>query len=152
LPLAPRMPFQRKMREQRVTPAVRANRAAETSRVITTQRMPRILAFFLLFVLLTLFIGLASAFDAYLNLKYPVVAATEENVLARWILQHNGDNEQARAVLIGLKFGGTLVALHVLWMLFCVPRTRNWAWLAAGALSVFQASILFYMTEGFRVL
>jgi hypothetical protein len=105
-----------------------------------------------LFLLLTLLIGLSSAFDAYLNLKYPVTVMTEENPLARQILKKSGDNDFARARLLGLKFGGTLIALHVLWWLFSVRRTRSWAWAAVSVLMVFQGSVLFYMTDGFRVI
>src|SRR5262249_1730585 len=105
-----------------------------------------------LFLLLTLFVGLASAFDAYLNLKYPVTVASEENPLARRILEVSGDNDFARARLLGLKFGGTLIALHVLWWLFSVRRTRPLAWAAVSVLVVFQGSLLFYMTDGFRVI
>jgi hypothetical protein len=107
---------------------------------------------FVLFLLLTLFVGLASAFDAYLNLKFPVTAPVEENPLACWILKVNGDGHDARAMLLGLKFAGTLIALHILWGLFSLKRTRRWAWVAAVALSVFQLIILFYMTDSFRVL
>lgn len=102
------------------------------------------------FLLFTLFIGLTSAFDAYLNLKYPVIAALEENPLACWILQEHGDGDQARAVLLALKFGGTVIVLVVLHGLFSLRRTRPWAWIAAVVLSAFQLIILFYMTGGFQ--
>lgn len=106
----------------------------------------------LLFALLTMIVGLTSTFDAYLNLKYPVVVALELNPLARWILQDNGDGDHARAVMLSLKFAGTMAVIVILWLLFHFPSTRFWAWIIVGAISAFQVSVLCYMTEGFQFL
>jgi len=102
------------------------------------------------FLALCLFVGLSSMYDAYLNVKYPVVAAAEENPIARWILEAHADEDDARSVLIGAKVVGTLLVVGILATLFAVRRTRDMAWTAAASLCVVQVGVLLYMTEGFR--
>lgn len=104
------------------------------------------------FPALCLFVGLSSMYDAYLNVKYPVVAAAEENPLARMLLEAHADEDDARSVLIGAKVAGTLLVVAVLATLFAVRRTREMAWSAAGFLAAFQCGVLAYMTDGFRYL
>lgn len=104
------------------------------------------------FLALCLFVGLSSMYDAYLNVKYPVVAAAEENPIARWILEAHADADDARSALIGAKLVGTLLVVGILATLFALRRTRDMAWSVAASLAVFQCGVLAYMTDGFRYL
>jgi hypothetical protein len=105
---------------------------------------------FLLFALLTLQVGLSSVFDAYLNLKYPVTADTEENPLAGLFFQFISNQDHARAALLCAKFAGTLLTVVILLALFHFQRTRSWAWIIVCALVLTHGLVLLYMTDGLR--
>ena len=98
----------------------------------------------IIYATLWLFIGWVSAYDAYLNLRYPVTAQVEENPVAKWILEASSDDVP---LLIGLKFAGTL-ACHGLLVVVYLIRKRTAMLIAAGVASV-QAMVLVYLTDGF---
>jgi hypothetical protein len=101
----------------------------------------------LIYGVMWLFIGWVSAYDAYLNLRYPVTALTEENPLARWILEASGND---LPLFIALKFAGTLVCLGVL-ALYYRLRPSN-ALACAALVSAAQAWVLIYLTDSFTIL
>ncbi len=99
----------------------------------------------LIYSVLWLFIGLTSAYDAYLNLRYPVTAQVEENPIAKWILQASGDDVP---LLIGLKFAGTLACLGVLVLVYLHKKAS--AMLIASTVASVQGMVLWYLTDGFQ--
>lgn len=79
----------------------------------------------LVFALLVFVATSASVADAYFNLQFPPTSFTEENPLARFILENSCNN-----VLISLKFCGTLLVSNILWLLYIYRRKIAWAVLA----------------------
>jgi hypothetical protein len=101
----------------------------------------------IIFAILWLFIGLVSTYDGYLNLRYPVTVATEENPIARWILRISGNDAP---LLISCKFFGTSLCLTFL--VLCYFRNKERAWMVTSALAAVQGAVLMYLTEGFMLL
>jgi hypothetical protein len=97
----------------------------------------------LIFAILWFFIGLVSAYDGYLNLRYPVTVESEENPIARGILQATGNDVP---LLISAKFFGTSLCLAFL--LWCYFQKKEWAWMFTSVLTVVQTGVLVYLTEG----
>lgn len=81
-----------------------------------------------------------SAADAYLNLKYPVTAAVEENPMARWILLRSHNDV---ALLISLKLFGTSLAIGLLCLGYWVHRRG--ALMIAGVIALVQVVILLHI-------
>lgn len=92
---------------------------------------------FLMFSFLWIFIGLVSAYDAFLNLKYPVTVEIEKNPVAKHLLSNVGFVE-----LFGLKFAGTIIALGILAVLYKI--SDRIAFSCAVPLSMFQCFLLYY--------
>ena len=92
------------------------------------------------FLMMITFLAAMSAWDAYINLKYPIKAAYEENPLARLILQSSGDNTH---LLIAVKLFTTSLALSFLTLLF--SYRPGMALTAAGSVTSIYAVIMAYM-------
>lgn len=98
--------------------------------------------------LLAIWIGLVSAYDIYLTIKYAdSLAYLEQNPLARGIL--NVDAARGMAVehlarFIGFKCGGTVLAIGSLFLI------SNWkhhlASLAAGGVALVQLCVLLFLS------
>jgi hypothetical protein len=95
------------------------------------------------FYTLWLFIAVVSAYDGYLNLRYPVTVENEENPIAQCILRATGNDAP---LLISLKFLGTSVCLAFL--LSCYVRKKQLAWVITSSLVVVQGAVLIYLTDG----
>ncbi len=93
----------------------------------------------LFIIFLTVAAGISSA-DAYLNLRYPVTAAVEENPLARWILLRSHNDV---ALLISLKLFGTSLVIGLLCLGYWVHRRG--ALIVAGAIALVQVVILLHI-------
>jgi hypothetical protein len=81
-----------------------------------------------------------SAVDAYLNMKYPVCVATEENPVARYIL-HLSSNDIA--LLISLKLFGTVTAVALLMAYYSIRKMA--ATVVAVVLAITQLLLMAYM-------
>jgi hypothetical protein len=90
---------------------------------------------------LWLFIGMVSAFDTYLTVRFQEYLAYEEiNPLARMLLQLNGWDA---SLLIGMKFLGSVVVLGVLTALHLTDR--RFGLVIAAAIASFQLGLLGYL-------
>jgi hypothetical protein len=95
------------------------------------------LGLFILFLAVTA--GISSA-DAYLNLKYPVTSAVEENPIARWILLRSHNDV---ALLISLKLFGTSLVIGLLCLGYWLNKRA--ALIIAGAIATVQVVILLHI-------
>ena len=78
---------------------------------------------------------MVSAYDAYLNVKYPVTVESELNPLAKEVLSRFGFAE-----LFGLKFAGTILALGILIVLYKInPKV---GFICEIPLTIFQCFLL----------
>ncbi len=95
----------------------------------------------LLFPGLWLFIGLVSAFDTYLTIRFrDSLLDHEENPLARILLRLD---HWEPSLLISAKFLGSLLALGILTALHL--RDRRLGLTVAGGLAAFQLGLLWYL-------
>ncbi len=93
---------------------------------------------------LWLFIGLVSAFDTYLTVKFQESLEIEEiNPLARMLLQLNGWDP---ALFIGVKFLGSVMVLGILTALHLSDRRIGLV--IATAIASFQLGLLGYLVLG----
>ncbi len=94
-----------------------------------------------------LFIGLVSAYDAYLTLIYaPSLVSLEQNPIGRHIMGLDNASYPALrdvAAFLGLKFAGTVTAISTIHIVFHF-RARLAAIVALG-LASFQAWLLAYL-------
>jgi hypothetical protein len=98
----------------------------------------------LLFPGLWLLIGLVSAFDAYLTVKFQdSLREHEQNPLARILLRLDGSEP---SLLIGSKFLGSLIVLGILTALHL--RNRRLGLTVAGGIACFQLGLLWYLVAG----
>lgn len=99
-----------------------------------------------------LFIGLVSAYDAYLTMAYaPFLVHLESNPLGREIMSLDEGmfiSLNKIAFFLGLKFAGTVCAMTAIQMLY--HYRRRWAVPVAVALGVFQLLLLAYLQFGTR--
>ncbi|MGE5193043.1 MAG: hypothetical protein ACM3U2_11130 [Deltaproteobacteria bacterium] len=95
----------------------------------------------LVFPGLWLFIGLVSAIDTYLTVKFQEsLTEHEQNPLARMLLRLDGWEP---SLLIGSKFLGSLLVLGILTALHL--RNRRLGLTVTGALAAFQLGLLWYL-------
>jgi hypothetical protein len=95
----------------------------------------------LVFPCLWLFIGLVSAFDTYLTVKFQEhLVYHEVNPLARMLLQHNGWEP---SLLIGSKFLGSVIVLGALTVLHF--QNRRVGLMVTAGLASFQLWLLGYL-------
>ena len=93
---------------------------------------------------LWLFIGLVSAFDTYLTVKFQDSLEIEElNPLARMLLQLDGWDP---ALFIGVKFVGSVMVLGILTALHVADRRIGLV--IATAIASFQLGLLGYLVLG----
>jgi hypothetical protein len=93
---------------------------------------------------LWLFIGLVSAFDTYLTVKFQETLEIEElNPLARMLLQLDGWDP---ALFIGVKFLGSVMVLGILAALHLSDRRIGLV--IATAIASFQLGLLGYLVLG----
>lgn len=92
------------------------------------------------FMALTCLMVAASAWDAYLNLKYRVTADKEENPLARAILQRSADDAD---LLIAIKLFGTAVAVGIVTMIY--HRRPRLAIIAVSSIVAIYGGLLCYI-------
>lgn len=97
-----------------------------------------------------LFIGLVSAYDAYLTMAYaPFLVQLEVNPIGRTIMRLDEGNflqMQRIALFLGLKFAGTICAISVIH--FLGHYQRRWASPVALSLAAFQVLLLIYLQFG----
>lgn len=93
-----------------------------------------------LFIVCLLTITVISSIDAYINIKYGITSAYEENPIARKILQNTNDD---LGLLMALKMMGTVTVTAILTCGFFVKR--NYTLVIATMLAIFQIGILTYM-------
>lgn len=99
-----------------------------------------------------LFVGLVSAYDAFLIVKFQhLVHDFEMNPIGRWMmdleyLQPIPDTNGVAAFL-GCKFAGTIIALGVMMLVYW--RNERMGLTVVGALVVFQASLAAFLTLGY---
>jgi hypothetical protein len=93
------------------------------------------------FYALLLIIVTVSAYDTYLNIKYPITSNTELNPVAKGILQASNED---LALLIALKLFGTCVAVVVLKTYYLY--NRKCAYLATVALTILQLAVAVFLT------
>lgn len=108
----------------------------------TTSRLTRTMRTATFLAMLTSLAGM-SAVDAYLNLKFPVKAHSEENPVAKAVLQSSGDDTH---FLISLKLFATALALSLLTSLFY--HVPNKALTAAVVVALLYAAAICYMMWG----
>ena len=94
------------------------------------------------FLAMWLFVGLVSAYDAWLAIKYwDYMMEMERNPLCQYlILVGDGDS----TLFLRAKTSGTLAVLSVLVALY--RNNRRLALPVAGAVSLFQFGLLLYLT------
>ncbi len=98
----------------------------------------------MLFPGLWMFIGLVSAFDTYLTVKFQEHLWYQElNPMARMLLQLDGWEP---SLLVGLKFFGTLLSLGFVGALHW--RNRRMGTAVAGGVACFQFGLLCYLILG----
>lgn len=98
----------------------------------------------LLMTTLWLFIGLVSAYDTYLSIKFQELLPIHElNPVGRWLLEIDGGS---CAAFMGCKFLGTSLALGILQLLYFAWRTV--ALTVATVLAALQAMLAWYLTYG----
>ncbi|MEZ6090182.1 MAG: hypothetical protein R3C05_19575 [Pirellulaceae bacterium] len=99
---------------------------------------------------LTIWIGLVSAYDIYLTIKYAEsLLYLEQNPVARHILNLNSPEGMAvehLARFIGLKCGGTVVSIGSLFVLGC--WRLHYANLAATGVALVQLGVLLFLSVG----
>lgn len=94
-----------------------------------------------------LFIGLVSAYDAYLTMVHaPYLVHLETNPIGRELMRLDGNMffELKRvAQFLGLKFAGTVCAMSAIHLLF--HFRRRWAAPVAVSLALFQVLLLLHL-------
>lgn len=93
------------------------------------------------FFILWQVIGIVSAYDAFLAMKYrEELPYIESNFIGQLLLIINGDDP---AVFLGVKFVGTVMVLGILANLY---HTRpQWAMAVAYGVAAFQVGLCFYL-------
>ncbi|MFN9372225.1 MAG: hypothetical protein ACK6D3_10125 [Planctomycetaceae bacterium] len=96
------------------------------------------------FALLWVLIGLVSAYDTYLTVRFQEsLDVMECNPIALWLLAYD---EWSAATLVGLKFLGSMVVLGALCLCFWVrPR---WGLTITVSIAVLQGALLAFLTLG----
>lgn len=93
------------------------------------------------FFVLWLVIGVVSAYDAFLAMKYRIdLPLMEQNLIGRALLELDGDGP---AMFLGVKFVGTITVLGVLANLYHVRP--QWAMTVAYGVSAFQIGLVMYL-------
>lgn len=97
-----------------------------------------------LFGLLWVLIGLVSAYDTYLTVRFQEsLEVMECNPIALWLLAYD---EWSAATLVGLKFLGSMVVLGVLCLCFWLqPR---WGLTITVSIALLQGALLAFLTIG----
>lgn len=97
-----------------------------------------------LFSALWLLIGMVSAYDTYLTVRYQETLMVYEcNPVAIWLLEYDKWNP---ATLVALKFLGSMIVLGVLTLSYWWrPR---WATLMTLSIALVQLSLLVFLTIG----
>lgn len=93
---------------------------------------------------LWLFIGLVSAYDTYLAIKFQEMLRFHElNPMGRWLLEV--DNGSV-ATFMGCKFVGTMLVLGTIQLLYAYERRLGLT--VASALAAVQGMLALYLTFG----
>lgn len=97
-----------------------------------------------LFGLLWVLIGLVSAYDTYLTVRFQEsLEVMECNPIALWLLAYD---EWSAATLVGLKFLGSMVVLGALCLCFWLqPR---WGLTITVSIALLQGALLAFLTLG----
>ena len=97
-----------------------------------------------LFALLWVLIGLVSAYDTYLTVRFQEsLEVMECNPIALWLLAYD---KWSAATLVGLKFLGSMVVLGALCLGFWLqPR---WGLTITVSIAMLQAALLAFLTLG----
>lgn len=94
------------------------------------------------FLLMWLFVGLVSAYDAWLVVKYwDSILELEKNPVCAYFIRI-GDGQSD--IFLRVKTSGTLTVLSILAGLY--RNHRRVAWAVTGAVSCFQLGLLAYLT------
>jgi hypothetical protein len=93
------------------------------------------------FVAMVIFVGMVSAYDAYLVVSnWDVIETSEQNPACLYLIQlGHGD----ASIFLRAKSGGTLVVLSVMGAIY--RRNKEKAHWVAGGLSAFQGGLLMYL-------
>lgn len=99
---------------------------------------------------LCLFIGLVSAYDAYLTMAYSTsLIQMEHNPVGRLVMGLDASmypDLRKVAVFLGIKFSGTILAISMIHMLF--HFRRHWAVPIAWTIALLQLILLAYLQFG----
>jgi hypothetical protein len=95
----------------------------------------------IIYLSLWLFVAFVSAYDTYLNIRYPVTAKAELNPLAKFVLEASADD---LALLIALKLFGTVIVLSILQLAYAYKRGH--AFVIVSAVALAQTGVLLFLT------
>ncbi|MFN8856520.1 MAG: hypothetical protein ACK50P_13205 [Planctomycetaceae bacterium] len=97
-----------------------------------------------LFAVLWVAIGLVSAYDTYLTVRFQEsLNVMECNPIALWLLAYD---EWSAATLVGLKFLGSMVVLGALCL--CFWFRPHWGLVVTLSIALLQGSLLAFLTLG----